>query len=192
MRENDQHRDGITPNPATSHRPTTGAHAPQGVTLGDDWTCGPCHAQQCNNAGTGKHPEERHKAAALHMGIGADMQYRNVMSEKKVTVTSALIEQGKTRRGGWKMAQLAIIGVPWPPLPGWRQRSEGTIITREEATRFIALGRDERTHDPSEPKLTKTERAAWLAQRQRSICPCGCGHPLNTRIQQPITNPKRP
>lgn len=35
------------------------------------------------------------------------------------------IEKLKTLKGGWTKADLASLGVPWPPPKGWRKRLEG-------------------------------------------------------------------
>lgn len=34
------------------------------------------------------------------------------------------IEAGRTARGGFTKAQLAVWGVPWPPPKGWKRRLE--------------------------------------------------------------------
>lgn len=40
---------------------------------------------------------------------------------KPLKLTDAEIEAGKSRKGGFKRAQLAKWGVPWPPPHGWRR-----------------------------------------------------------------------
>jgi len=37
-------------------------------------------------------------------------------------VTTELIERLQTPAGGWTRAALAYLGVPWPPLKGWKAR----------------------------------------------------------------------
>lgn len=59
-------------------------------------------------------------------------------------VTAEFIEQGKSQRGGWSKRQLAILGVQWPPQPGWKQRAIGREITQAEAEEFLVLGPDKR------------------------------------------------
>ena len=56
-----------------------------------------------------------------------------------VTITEELIESGKSPKGGWSKAQLAILGAPWPPQPGWKLRAIGATILRKDAERFTAL-----------------------------------------------------
>jgi len=56
-----------------------------------------------------------------------------------VRITAELIESGKSPRGGWSKAQMAILGVGWPPAPGWKTRVIGRLITRADAERFFQL-----------------------------------------------------
>lgn len=58
---------------------------------------------------------------------------------KSVIVTQELIKLGESGNGGWNKKQLAIIGIDWPPQKGWRDRVEGTVISNEDATRFVSL-----------------------------------------------------
>jgi hypothetical protein len=55
-----------------------------------------------------------------------------------VTITNELIESGKSAAGGYSKAQLALLGVTWPPLSGWKKRVIGSQITSDEAARFVA------------------------------------------------------
>jgi len=36
-----------------------------------------------------------------------------------VVVTREFIMSGRSPNGAWTRAQLALIGVPWPPVNGW-------------------------------------------------------------------------
>lgn len=56
-----------------------------------------------------------------------------------VLVTRELILQGRTGPGGWKRAQLAILGVSWPPPPGWMDEAIGRRISTDQALRFLLL-----------------------------------------------------
>jgi len=38
-----------------------------------------------------------------------------------VTITDELIESGKSAAGGYSKAQLALLGVAWPPISGWKR-----------------------------------------------------------------------
>ena len=51
------------------------------------------------------------------------------------------IEQGCSDNGGWNKPQLALIGVSWPPVQGWRLRLEksGRRVCRSVHDQFIAL-----------------------------------------------------
>jgi hypothetical protein len=64
---------------------------------------------------------------------------------ESVPVTDALLEAGKTQSGGWTKAQLEILGVAWPPQPGWKQKVRGTLIPKSDAERFLALSKADRT-----------------------------------------------
>lgn len=55
-----------------------------------------------------------------------------------IRLTDRLIEGGKTRRGGFTRAQLAVLGVSWPPKCGWKQRLIGTSIDDATLERFYA------------------------------------------------------
>lgn len=55
-----------------------------------------------------------------------------------VTITNDLIESGKSAAGGYSKAQLALLGVAWPPISGWKRQVIGRQITSYEATSFVA------------------------------------------------------
>lgn len=61
-----------------------------------------------------------------------------VTTGQLVTITPAFIEQG-ANRGSYKAAQLDILGVPWPPKSGWKQRVVGRKLTKQQADKFLAL-----------------------------------------------------
>jgi hypothetical protein len=70
------------------------------------------------------------------------------MSEH-VVITNDLIAAGMTGNGGWTRIQLALIGVSWPPPKGWRRRAIGRRIPKDDAERFVAIGRERRNQrDP--------------------------------------------
>lgn len=54
-------------------------------------------------------------------------------------ITEDLLLAGRATAGGWKKAQLALIGVAWPPPKGWKATVIGTDISDEDAARFLAL-----------------------------------------------------
>jgi hypothetical protein len=57
-----------------------------------------------------------------------------------VPVTAELIKAGQSERPGWSRAQLALLGVSWPPPPGWRPAAVvGRAIPRADAERFVQL-----------------------------------------------------
>jgi hypothetical protein len=60
-----------------------------------------------------------------------------------VRVTAEFLMAGMSGQGGYKRAQLAILGVPWPPKTGWKARVIGMEISQAEADRFVRLGKGE-------------------------------------------------
>lgn len=76
------------------------------------------------------------------------------MDRRNFVVTREWIDKGMSYRGGWSMAQLAIIGVDWPPQKGWKNRAIGRKISRGDARRFLSL--------KEIPKQVK-----WLARTPR-------------------------
>jgi len=56
-----------------------------------------------------------------------------------MTITKALLDAGRSNRKGWNRSQLAILGVPWPPPSGWKNRVSGKTISATDAKRFLAL-----------------------------------------------------
>lgn len=56
-------------------------------------------------------------------------------------ITREFILNNRTERGMWNKAQLEIIGVTWPPLGEWINRSVGKEISDEDAKKFIELAK---------------------------------------------------
>jgi hypothetical protein len=56
-----------------------------------------------------------------------------------IAVTAELIEAGRSERGGWSKAQLALLGVVWPPPAGWKRVVIGRSIPQADAERFVQL-----------------------------------------------------
>ena len=54
-------------------------------------------------------------------------------------ITAELLERGKSDRGGWTREQLHIVGVDWPPRPGWQSKVVGKQISGDHACRFVSL-----------------------------------------------------
>jgi hypothetical protein len=53
-------------------------------------------------------------------------------------ITEELLALGRSDAGGWSKAQLAVLGVPWPPVTGWKKTVLGRRITDDAAAAFIA------------------------------------------------------
>lgn len=56
-----------------------------------------------------------------------------------MTVTEEFLVRGGSERGGWNREQLALLGVKWPPVQGWKGRVLGTFMSDEDARKFLAL-----------------------------------------------------
>lgn len=54
-------------------------------------------------------------------------------------LTHAIIEEGKSKNGGWSEKQLMLIGVSWPPIKGWKSRSVGREVASRKIIEFLAL-----------------------------------------------------
>ena len=52
-------------------------------------------------------------------------------------VTEELLALGRSDAGGWTRAQLAVLGVPWPPVTGWKKTVLSKPIAHEAAVAFI-------------------------------------------------------
>lgn len=53
-----------------------------------------------------------------------------------ITITQEFLALNKSDRGGFRNAQLYILGESWPPQKGWMKRIMGKEITEEEAALF--------------------------------------------------------
>lgn len=53
-------------------------------------------------------------------------------------LTNDIIEQGKSRRNGWSMKQLAVFGI-FELKKGWRRNLIGREVSPESIARFLAL-----------------------------------------------------
>ena len=56
-----------------------------------------------------------------------------------VTVGDQELEAARTGSGGWSKAQLALVGVDWPPAKGWMRRVKGTRLPGSIVAAFIRL-----------------------------------------------------
>lgn len=60
-------------------------------------------------------------------------------NESMHEVTIEWLQQHATARGGYTKRQLQIVGVEWPPEPGWKSRAAGTKISLAAAAEFERL-----------------------------------------------------
>ena len=59
-------------------------------------------------------------------------------------VSAGWIHRHRTPAGGWTAKALMVLGVAWPPAPGWVQRVEGKLLTEHERRVFESQGRHRR------------------------------------------------
>ena len=59
--------------------------------------------------------------------------------KSEVVLTDALIEAGSEKSGGWEKAQLALLGVGWPPPQGWKRALVGRHIGLADYEEFLSL-----------------------------------------------------
>lgn len=65
-----------------------------------------------------------------------------------MTITREWLLSIRTHKGGWTKAQLAALGISWPPPKGWQQTLIGREISNEtgaEATRCVTVYADTKT-----------------------------------------------
>lgn len=58
--------------------------------------------------------------------------------EERFMITHDWIEHHATPNGAWTRAQLASLGVSWPPKHGWKRRLDGTFCTQAQRKAFEA------------------------------------------------------
>lgn len=59
-------------------------------------------------------------------------------------VTNAWLHMWRSHRGGWNRAQLAALGIEWPPRRRWAKHVIGTTITTLQRDRFEREGSKDR------------------------------------------------
>ena len=55
------------------------------------------------------------------------------------TVTRRWLDANRTKKGGWNMAQINILGTKWPPEEGWMKAVCGKEISIEDKLKFEEL-----------------------------------------------------
>lgn len=94
----------------------------------------------------------------------ADQGSRKEAGSHRVTVE--WIKQNATPAGGYKAAQVRLIGVNYPLPHGWMQKAEGRIISGEAKRKFESF------HEGY--KATNKSKAVLAAVKERSITVAGC------------------
>lgn len=57
----------------------------------------------------------------------------------KIQVTAEWLARNATLKGGYTKRQFAIIGIEWPPTPGWKARAIGLEMSAIERSEFEAI-----------------------------------------------------
>lgn len=55
-----------------------------------------------------------------------------------ILITDDYLNSHRTERGAWTKSQFKVIGVPWPPIAGWKSVVLGRELTDEQAKAFEA------------------------------------------------------
>jgi hypothetical protein len=53
-------------------------------------------------------------------------------------ITDQWLMDNRTKAGAWTRAQLAVIGIDWPPYHGWKQKVIGQVISEQTASAFVS------------------------------------------------------
>lgn len=61
------------------------------------------------------------------------------MEQEHVEIDHEMLDRARSPRGGWNRAQLAVLGVRWPPPSGWKRSQTGRKVNRDVIERFVAL-----------------------------------------------------
>jgi hypothetical protein len=54
-------------------------------------------------------------------------------------ITDEWLVNNKTKAGGYTKTQLALVGVDWPPVHGWKKTVIGTELSEENKKTFEQL-----------------------------------------------------
>lgn len=81
-------------------------------------------------------------------------------------ITHAILQSGKSDRGGWNAPQIAVLGVSWPLKKGWLSNLIGKEITAKDYERFLELRGVHKKQKIGAPKRPPKEHAELFA-------PCG-------------------
>lgn len=58
-----------------------------------------------------------------------------------IPLTEAVLNDGRSTKGGWSKDQLACLGVSWPPATGWKAAILGQPFPEEALEKFKRLKR---------------------------------------------------
>lgn len=78
-----------------------------------------------------------------------------------VIVTDELLKRARSEKGGYTRAQLAAVGVKWPPKKGWPKLVLGKQITDEQASAFLGKKRNRVEKVRGEIEPTREIAAAY-------------------------------
>lgn len=74
--------------------------------------------------------------------------YRSTLFESLMILTHEMLQDAKTPAGGYNKAQLAILGIEWPPKKGWPRKLVGKEVSEELWSQFVALSEKHHKRNP--------------------------------------------
>lgn len=86
-------------------------------------------------------------------------------------LTRAMIDSGKSDRGGWNRPQLELLGVQWPPQQGWPARIIGREISARDYERFLELRGFHKRKKIGAPRRPPKEHAELFDALQQQTLP---------------------
>lgn len=75
----------------------------------------------------------------LQIDVERSPPFTKTQSIFTMKLTRELINKGESSNGGWSKKQLALLGIDWPPEPGWPLRLEGVEIPDADYAEFVRI-----------------------------------------------------
>lgn len=64
---------------------------------------------------------------------------RKEITNEPVVLTAEMFSLAVSSNGGYSRKQLALFGIPFPPIKGWKKQLLGTLASRKVVDEFIEL-----------------------------------------------------
>lgn len=98
-----------------------------------------------------------------------------------MVLTAKIIDAGASTNGGWNKEQLAILGISWPPVKGWKRRLIGTQISEHQYANFIARRGRKRSGEPRKNFTSPESDSKLLGRLDRRAGDFKCPFPKDSR-----------